>query len=95
MKNYKVSYTKYPPRDNPSKCLVIKAEDKVEAVITAYDHLTQKGNQVGSYLKFSTDEHKTLKERGTNFEPYHKVGTIILLAVEDYTVAPRGKVVEG
>lgn len=95
MNTYKISYCKHPSRNNPTKCLTIKAEDKIEAIITAYDHLTQKGNVVGHVLKLSTEERKKIQDRGVQFEPYHKDGTNLLVRVEDYTVKPRGKVVEG
>lgn len=97
MKSYKVSYCKAPTQQNPEKCLVVQAEDSTEAVITAFDHLTQKGNVVakGYGLKLDNAALKKLNDRGVKFDVGAKAGQMVITGVEDYTVKPQGKVVEG
>lgn len=95
MKQYKVTYTKIPTNHNHEKCLVVKAEDEVEAIITAVDHLTQKGYCVGRYgLKLSTEQQKKLTERGLKWDDGGN-GSTVISGVEEWKLQPRGKVVEG
>lgn len=97
MKQFKVTYSKAPTQQNPERCLIVKAEDEVEAIVTAFDHLTQKGNVIGKGfgLKLSNEQSKKLNERGVKFDLGSKAGQTVLTGVEDYTVKPQGKVVEG
>jgi hypothetical protein len=95
--HYKIDYAKSPTRLNPVKCLVIKAENRVEAIITAYDHFVQKGHNVHVYssvFKFTKEESETLAKRGVRLGINGSDG-ITLKGIEDYTVKPRGTVVEG
>lgn len=95
MQNFKVTYNKAPISRQAGKCLVVRAENSVDAIVTAYDHLTQKGNLVGRSfaLKPSPDEEKSLHARGVRFEPGQAEGLTLITGVEEYNVKPQGKVI--
>lgn len=95
MKNFKVTYNKTPTAHNVEKCLIIRAETQVEAVITAFDHLTNKGHCVGKGLGYkpSVEDQKTLNTRGVKFELGAGAGMTVLTGVEEYNVKPQGKVI--
>jgi hypothetical protein len=93
MSKFKVNYCKLPIRDNTDKCLIVQCDDRAEALITAYDHLTNKGLVVGKAgsLELSMDERKKLNDRKVRFQI--GAGHIFTL-VAPYEVKPLGKVLE-
>lgn len=74
------------------KLLLIEAESRVEAFLTAYDHLTNDGVPVSSdvsRLKFSLDEMKALRAAGL----VTSAGEAYISQIEEYKITPKGKVI--
>lgn len=92
---FKVTYNNAPTGQNTEKCLIIEAPSEIEAVITAFDHLTQRGNVVarGYGIKLSSEDQKLLNDRGVRFDLGGKAGQLVITGVDAYTVESKGKVV--
>lgn len=108
MKRFSIIYQSTPYNYTSPSTLVIEAETKVDAFVTAYDHLSQRGETVDThelkYGSYSDDYNTTNRASMITKDEAKEImaagvpalsGNVRIRHIEEYVVKPKGKVVLG
>lgn len=93
MANWKVVYQNTPFNFSAPRSLVIEADTREAAVVTAYDHLTRQGHAVGG---FAVDFRPPIDLQAAHLLGYPEgfmTGDTRFRSVTEYAVTVTGKVV--
>ena len=96
MTRYHIAYQASPFAQNESRILLVDAENRVQAAITAFATLTERGFSVaydGPDKIFSEEEKSEIASCGIPFR--YCPGTVFIRSITEYTAKSIGRIVEG
>lgn len=92
---FRITYQDVPFNYTTPHVLVIEAESKEQAFVTAYDHLTRAGHSVFSYPETGNRSNLDMPTIWFMGVPKDSHGSTFIRGIEVYAVAVLGKVKAG